>query len=225
MTYTWRGSNYELDLDHFALCRSASPHETAATSPSPVVRTATGQVIPGRLECAFYDLGGEGIAYHDTDPINVLSGVLNQQKNHQRPAASPYYWNFRKDEGVDITYTKDFADFSHPNLFNPPVNQLFIGATYVGEWCNYTVNVKKAGKYKIIALYGFGPNVIKFSINNVPASVCKLPINTGSYHKWNKAEVGSIEFKEAGPQLLTLFISSNTFAYFDFEPMDEPSKP
>ena len=54
------------------------------------------------------------MAYHDTDPINVLSGVLNQQKNHQRPAANPYYWNFRKDEGVDISYTKDFADFNHP---------------------------------------------------------------------------------------------------------------
>ncbi len=225
MTYNWRGSDYELDLDHFALCHSTKPQETAAKPPVTVVRTTTGQVIPGRLECAFYDLGGEGVAYHDTDPINVLSGVLNQQKNHQRPAANPYYWNFRKDEGVDISYTKDFADFNHPNLFNPPVNQLYIGATYDGEWCNYTVNVKKPGKYKIISLYGFGANVIRFSINNVPASVCKLPVDTGSYHKWNKAEVGSIEFKEAGPQLLTFFVSRNNYAYFDFEPMDEQSKP
>jgi hypothetical protein len=226
MTYNWRGSNYELDLDHFAVCHSTKPRETAAKPPpAPVVRTTTGQVIPGRLECAFYDLGGEGIAYHDTDPINVLSGVLNQQKNHQRPAANPYYWNFRKDEGVDISYTKDFADFNHPNLFSPDVNQLYIGAATDGEWCNYTVDVKKPGKYKIIALYGFGANVIKFSINNVPAIVCKLPVDTGSFHKWNKAEVGSIEFKEAGPQLLTFFVSRNNFAYFDFEPMDEQSKP
>lgn len=26
------------------------------------------QVIPGRVELAYYDLGGEGIAYHDTTP-------------------------------------------------------------------------------------------------------------------------------------------------------------
>ncbi len=182
-------------------------------------------MIPGRLECAFYDLGGEGIAYHDTDPINALSGVLNQQPNHQRPAANPYYWNFRKDEGVDISYTKDFADFSHPNMFNPDVNQLYIGTTTEGEWCNYTVNVKKPGRYKIISLYGFGPNVIKFSINNVPACECKLPVDTGSFHKWNKAEVGTIEFKEAGIQLLTFYISRNNFAYFDFVPVDEQSKP
>ncbi len=26
------------------------------------------QKIPGRVLCAYYDLGGEGVAYHDTDP-------------------------------------------------------------------------------------------------------------------------------------------------------------
>jgi hypothetical protein len=26
------------------------------------------QKIPGRVMCAYYDLGGEGVAYHDTDP-------------------------------------------------------------------------------------------------------------------------------------------------------------
>lgn len=25
------------------------------------------QEIPGKVECAYYDLGGEGIAYHDFD--------------------------------------------------------------------------------------------------------------------------------------------------------------
>jgi len=25
------------------------------------------QKIPGKLQCAYYDFGGEGIAYHDTD--------------------------------------------------------------------------------------------------------------------------------------------------------------
>jgi hypothetical protein len=87
MAYTWskRASDYEVDLDHFALCRSANPNETAAKTPPLVVSTATGQVIPGRLECAFYDLGGEGVAYHDTEPVNTLSGVLNQEKTTSAP--------------------------------------------------------------------------------------------------------------------------------------------
>jgi hypothetical protein len=39
--------------------------------------TAGAQAIPGRLEAALYDLGGEGVAYHDTDKINHGSGELN----------------------------------------------------------------------------------------------------------------------------------------------------
>lgn len=32
------------------------------------------RTIPGRLEAVLYDLGGEGIAYHDVDSVNHGSG-------------------------------------------------------------------------------------------------------------------------------------------------------
>ena len=177
------------------------------------------QIIPGRVECAYYDLGGEGVAYHDTDASNNGSGVLNQQKNHQRPHATPYHWNFRTNEGVDVSYTKDFADFNHgQNLVSPPTNQFYIGWTENGEWCNYTVNIKTPGRYKIIALYGHTTNAFKFSINHQPAAEGQLPVATGSFHKWNRAEVGTITFPQAGLNLLTLhYNKGNNFAYFDFE--------
>jgi len=35
------------------------------------------QKVPGRVLCAYYDLGGEGVAYHDSDPQNRGSGALN----------------------------------------------------------------------------------------------------------------------------------------------------
>lgn len=35
------------------------------------------QKIAGRVLCAYYDLGGEEVAYHDTDPQNRGSGELN----------------------------------------------------------------------------------------------------------------------------------------------------
>jgi hypothetical protein len=42
---------------------------------------------------------------------------------------------------------------------------------------------------------------------------------TGSWHIWNKAEIGSITFTETGLHLLTLhYNAGNNFAYFDFEP-------
>jgi len=186
------------------------------------VYTAGPQQIPGRVECAYYDLGGEGVAYHDTDPTNHGSGELNLKPEHHRPHANPYVWGFRDNEGVDISYTKDFADFNHTNFVAPVTNQLYIGWTADGEWCNYTVNVKHAGKYKITALYGNAANTISFSINNKPASECKLPLATGSMHKWNKAKIGTITFPEPGLQLLTFhYGKGNNFAYFEFEPTEK----
>jgi hypothetical protein len=181
------------------------------------------QIIPGRVECAYYDLGREGVAYHDTDPVNNGSGKLNQEKNHQRPHATPYHWNFRANEGVDVSYTKDFADFNHQqNRVAPATNQFYLGWTDNGEWCNYTVNVKTAGLYRITALYANEPNKFQFSINHKPAGECKLPMQTGSFHKWNKAEVGTITFSETGPQLLTLhYDRGNNFAYFEFALVDK----
>ena len=35
------------------------------------------QKIPGVVHCAYYDRGGEGVAYHDTDAKNHGSGELN----------------------------------------------------------------------------------------------------------------------------------------------------
>lgn len=187
------------------------------------VHRAVAQVIPGRVECAYYDLGGEGVAYHDTDATNHGSGELNLQRNHQRPHATPYFWQFRAGEGVDISYTKDFADFNHTNFVAPVTNQLYIGWTADGEWCNYTVDVKKAGAYRIRAMYGNAANTVRFSINRKPACECKLPVATGSMHIWNKAEIGTIAFPEAGLQLLGFhYNKGNNFAYFEFESIGNP---
>jgi hypothetical protein len=57
------------------------------------------QKIPERVLCAYYDAGGEGVAYHDADPKNHGSGELN-------PADGSYLNEFRIHEGVDTSYTK-----------------------------------------------------------------------------------------------------------------------
>lgn len=180
------------------------------------------QQIPGRVELALYDLGGEGIAYHDSGPANEGSGVLNKNKDHQRPGVPLYYCFFRENEGADISYTKDFADFNHSNLFEPSVNQLYLGWQDDGEWTNYTVNINKAGKYRIVALYSFQDNKSSLWINNVKAAVLFLPVNTGDWHHWNKAEVGTIIFAVKGLNLLTLHYNKGAnLAYFDFELIEE----
>lgn len=186
------------------------------------------QVIPGILQLVLYDLGGEGVAYHDTDAINQGSklnhtefkrggpnGVLTK---HCLPGTPEYVCFFRENEGVDISYTKDFADFSHPNLFDPPRNQLYVGWEEEGEWTNYTLRVKKSGTYRITALYGNADNVIAVDIDQKPAAKCKLPVATGGPHNWNKAQIGAITFDKSGLHLLTVHYSKgNNLAYLEFE--------
>jgi hypothetical protein len=183
------------------------------------------QVIPGKIELALYDLGGEGIAYHDTDTINNGSGKLNYEQNCPPSglhSPSHYICHFREKEGVDISYTKDIVDFSHPNLYEPPVNQLYLGWQADGEWTNYTVNIVYTGKYKVTALYSFKDNKSSLYINNVKAADLTLPVNTGDWHSWNKAVVGFITFTKTGMNLLTLhYNTGSNLAYLEFELLDK----
>jgi len=187
------------------------------------------QAIPGRLQAAFYDLGGEGIAYHDTDSINHGSGELNYKPGHCEEGVPESICHFREKEGVDVSYVKKLADLNHPNVVTPEWQQLYIGWTEDGEWTNYTVDVKESGKYKIVAMYSNVAQTIQFSLNKKFAADCKLPIDTPGqfsleaypdwvvWHIWNKAECGEITFPQVGLQLLTLhYKKGNNLAYFDF---------
>ena len=86
------------------------------------------QKIPGRVDCAYYDLGGEAVAYHDTDSKNNGSGALN-------PADGTYLNQFRMDEGVDTSYTKfhDQIDNNPYDVVQPPENLLVRGMDGAGR--------------------------------------------------------------------------------------------
>ncbi len=103
------------------------------------------QKIPGRVLCAYYDLGGEGVAYHDTDAKNHGSGELN-------PADGTYLNEFRIHEGVDTSYTKfdrkpTAIDDNPFDKVVPPRDMLYVGWTEPGEWFNITVDVAQSGTY------------------------------------------------------------------------------
>ena len=106
------------------------------------------QVVPGIVACAYYDRGGEGVAYHDTTVKNEGSGGLN-------PADGTYLNEFRMSEAVDTSYTKfrDQIDNNPYDLVQPPENQLYVGWTQPGEWFNVSVMVPRAGIYIADLLY------------------------------------------------------------------------
>ena len=189
------------------------------------VYTHGAQTVPGRVELAYYDIGGEGVAYHDITKVNEGSKLNHETHNygsHWRPGVEAYTAFFRENEGVDISYTKDWADFNHPNKVDPKVNQLYIGWQEDGEWTNYTIRVIKPGKYRIITVYGYKDNKSELWLNGNRATVLKLPEDTGGFHNWTQATVGEIIFPVAGLNLLTLKYNKGTnLAYLDFLLVEE----
>src|SRR6202048_556289 len=102
------------------------------------------QKIPGRVLCAYYDLGGEGVAYHDSDPKNHGSGELN-------PADGSYLNEFRIHDGVDTSYTK--FDRKPTQIDNNPFDKVvpsrdlfYVGWTEPGEWLHITVDSAQEGE-------------------------------------------------------------------------------
>jgi len=75
--------------------------------------------LPGSFEAENFDVGGEGVAYHDNSPGNTGG-------------------QYRSAEGVDIIASAD-----------PAGGGYVVSSFESGEWINYTVNVAAAGRYDI----------------------------------------------------------------------------
>jgi len=182
------------------------------------------QQVPGRIEFEYYNEGGEGIAYHDSDSVNNGSGKLN-------PANGTFLNEFRMKEGVDISYTKSNNIDDNPfNKVPRDMNKFYVGWTKPGEWINYTVNVNEAGRYRIALLYtSNGDGTISFDVDGKDATG---PLNISStydprdtiswrqWHHWNKSDsIGSVTL-EKGIHVLTLHIITNGNMNLDYMDLD-----
>ena len=173
------------------------------------VKPAGPQRVPGKVYCAYYDRGGEAVAYHDSDAKNNGSGALN-------PADGSYLNEFRKDEGVDISYTKarNDTDTSPYNRVQPEANLLYVGWTEPGEWFNVTVDVKEAGRYTIDLLYTSNRGgAISLDRNGRPVTDtiavpttfdARDPVAWRQWHHWNLLESAASVDLPAGPSVLTV---------------------
>jgi hypothetical protein len=182
------------------------------------------QTIQGKVYCAYYDSGGEGVAYSDTSPENEGSGKYN-------PLNGTYLHAFRINEAVDISYTKGGdIDDSKFNFVNPPMNVLYIGWTAPGEWTKYTVKVEKTGKYRVGLMYTSNQGgKISISVNDKdvtgPLDVSSTfreedSVKMRQSHHWNKIDdIAEIELKK-GVQVLTLHTVEKgkmNYMWLDFE--------
>ena len=180
------------------------------------------QKIPGKIQCEFFDEGGEGIAYHDQDSINNGSGTSN-------PSDGTFLNEYRKNEGVDISYIKfqdPAIDNSPYNLVEPEKNQLYVGWINPGEWMNFTVNVKISGKYQVGIMYGADRDgQISLSVNHEEAKdTLRIPSTFNAddleewrqQHHWNYLDsIGQITLKE-GIQTITVNTLESGQMNFDY---------
>lgn len=84
--------------------------------------------IPGTIGLNQYDKGGEGVAYHDNDPLGNTGG------------------KYRPSEGVDIETAGNGE------------NGYDVGWTVADEWMNFTVNVADTGRYNVVIRTAGGDN-------------------------------------------------------------------
>ena len=182
------------------------------------------QSIPGRIQCEYYDQGGQGVAYSDSDPVNQGSGKLN-------PDDGTYFNTFRIKEGVDISYTKaNDIDNNSFNVVDPLMDQLYVGWTQPGEWVNYSVHIDQAGKYRVWLMYtanADGRIALLLDGNALSSDILvrstynfKEPIAWRQWHHWNKATIVALVELPVGKHVLTLrtvATGNMNYDYLEFE--------
>lgn len=178
------------------------------------------QQIPGRLECEYYDEGGEGIAYHDSDSINNGSGKLN-------PANGSYLNEFRMKEGVDISYTKTgYIDNNNYNKVPRDLDKFYVGWTVPGEWIKYTVKVNQSGTYNVGLMYtANGDGAISLDLDSKeltgPLKITSThddrdTVKWRQWHHWNKTDNLTTLKLEKGIHVLTIHIVANGNMNLDY---------
>jgi beta-glucosidase len=154
----------------------------------------TAAAVPGTVQAANYDTGGQGVAYN----VSSVNGSAN---------------SYRSD-GVDLEDTADTQDAGAAG------GAYDIGWTTAGQWFKYTVDVATAGTYTV-ALRLSSPYGVTdaLHIDNSSGTNLTGPVavpDTGGFETWTTVDA-SITLA-AGEQTLTVDQDSNgwNFHYMGF---------
>lgn len=139
-----------------------------------------------------YDLGRNGAAYFDTDSADYH--ISNGKRGGNRGRV------YRND-GVDIAVDPSMAD------------SYFVTHTESGEWLQYTIDVVKAGRYRIKLNYNLEKENAKLSlqINNSETKKLTVPKATG----WQSLEI-DITLKE-GSNNIRIYVDSGGMSLRDMQ--------
>jgi hypothetical protein len=149
------------------------------------------QIIPGKITAAFYDEGGEWVAFHNPATKNNGSEGIGLARNG------------RYEVGISIT-RPGLDKFMDGTAL--PFDKYYVGWIVPEEWLNYSVDVKTAGTYQINLLATSAKDAaeISLSINGVDKTGAIIMETTGHVHTWRLfSNIAEIKM-EKGPQVLTL---------------------
>jgi len=173
----------------YVLTAVATDNKGIITTSSPVSVTiravqapfnGTAHMIPGRIEAEEYDLGGEGLGYHEANTNGNQGGAP-----------------FRNDE-VDIEETGD-----DDGVYN-------VGYILEGEWLQYSVEVLASGVYDLnlrMAAEGSGKTLhIEIDGVNVTGPI-EVP-STGGWQVWETITVSDVDLT-AGEHVMRIVFGSS----------------
>jgi hypothetical protein len=160
--------------------------------------------IPGRIEFEDFDDGGQDVAWRVDDHTGNF-GVGGCGANTYRTDMPHPQLCLTNDPGEVDTYSMGpMMGMLYPSAAMP--QSIYIGYTHGADWVKLTVNVTKAGMYKLSSTWASDPggaDAIKFQIlfNDALKADVSLP-GTGSYHNWVAAPDFATVSLDAGVQVL-----------------------
>ena len=138
--------------------------------------------LPGSFEAENFDVGGEGVAYHDNSTINAGG-------------------QYRSAEGVDIIASTDSAGGGY-----------VVSSFETGEWLNYTVNVAAAGRYdidlRVSSIAAGGAFHVEIDGVNVTGAVAVPDTGGASAYQWVGKKGVALA---AGQRVLTIVADQPSF--------------
>ncbi len=173
----------------YVLTAVATDDQGVSTTSSPVSVTiramqapfnGVARLVPGRIEAEEYDLGGEGLGYHEANTNGNQGGA-----------------SFRNDE-VDIELTQDGE-----GGYN-------IAYILEGEWLQYTVEVMSSGVYDLnlrMAADGAG-KTLHVEMDGVDVTGPIQVPNTGGWQVWETVAVSGVNLT-AGEHVMRIVFGSD----------------
>ncbi len=146
----------------------------------------TPATIPGRIDFENYDEGGQDVAWRVDDHTGNFGQGGCAANDYRMGTPHPQLCLTNNANEVDTYSMGPLMGQKYPSDAMP--QSIYVGYTHAVDWVKLTVNVSKAGMYKLSSTWGSEPggaDAIKFQIsfNDMVKADVKLP-GTGGYHNW-----------------------------------------